>query len=784
MGDDELWTIPPQGPIAPPIREVIPPAPNAPPLSNARVTSVAGRTVTFDATATDADGVAAYEWSFGDLTRTNGASVTHTYLQDGYYQATSWVTDGIGNTTWRLVDVMVGAGAPPPVVGIEAVYPSAAVSGPTAGKLTVTSVGPSDGDLVVRYAVSGSGVNGVDYDTLSGAITLKSGFASESLLVRPRATGAGKTVRVTLLDDAAYATGAARDATVTMFATLPSPPAAPGGVHAGVGDARVVLSWNASAGATSYNLYRATTPGGTGATPFRRGITATTFVDSGLTNGLPYYYKLAAVNAVDESGRSAEVSAVPGGPAATPLGTTTRTAGSTPTAAPTPSLATPTALGATATAAATPTPAPACAASSTLRQIGPNGDYFRHIASDNSIRNSDRQRIRNTGPLTICAAAAYFWNAGPLNGSTLTTGTFHMEIWSDVGGVPGVQLGGDSTRIDAATLPAVQGQAPVQVVTWSDLPQPSGDFWLVMQSDTLSNDHLAWSAARYNPNAYLTGAYNAFKLDTDKGTDFTFTIYTMTAPAVATATPLVTRTATGDPPTVSATPTHIASPTRTRTPSPTPTRTRTPSPTTTRTPSPAPPTPTRTASPLPATGTPGPPIATATPGATCLPSTTLRQTGPNGDYFRHIASDNSIRNSDRQRIRNTGPLTICAASAYFWNAGPLNGSTLTTGTFHMEIWSDVGGVPGVQLGGDSTRIDAATLPAMQGQAPVQVVTWSDLPQPSGDFWLVMQSDTLSNDHLAWSAARYNSNAYLTSAYNAFKLDIDKGTDFTFTIFTR
>jgi hypothetical protein len=77
----------------------------------------------------------------------------------------------------------------------------------------------------------------------------------------------------------------------------------------------VALSWAASAGAASYNVYRATTPGGEGATPYRTGLTATAFTDTGLTNGTTYYYEVTAVNAAGESGRSAEVSATPQVPA-------------------------------------------------------------------------------------------------------------------------------------------------------------------------------------------------------------------------------------------------------------------------------------------------------------------------------------------------------------------------------------------------------------------------------------------------------------------------------------
>jgi ADP-ribosylglycohydrolase len=718
-GDDEVWTIPAQAATVPPILEQIPVGANTPPTLQARIDAQSGRTVTFSATAADADGIAAFEWSFGDLTRAGGASATHTYLQDGYYQVTCYVTDRTGNTSWTRLDVAIGVAATPSVVTMDAVDASASVAGPVAGRLSITRVGPTNADLVVRYALAGTAANGVDYDPLPGQATIKAGFATENVLVRPRSTGAGKTVRLTVLDEPAYRVGTARDGTVTIFATLPSAPAAPSGVRTTASGGGITVAWNASAGATAYNVYRATAAGGEDATPYLRGVTATSILDAAVAVGTTYYYVVTAMNAVDESARSSEASARSGVATPTPRATTT--------------------------------PPPGCVASSTLRQTGTNGDYFRQIASDNSIRVSDRQRLRNTASLTICGVSAYLWNAGPVNGSTVTTGTFHLEVWSDAGGVPGVQLGGDSSPIDAATLPAMQGQAPVQLVVWTaNPPRPSGDFWLVLQSDSLSNDQLAWSAAAFNPSAYADANYDAWKLGVDKHTDFTFTVFTAGG-AAGTATPA---------------PSPLATPTIVRTATTTQTRSATPSATAAR-----------SATPSPRPTTPPPPG--------CIASSTLRQTGTNGDYFRQIASDNSIVASDRQRLRNTVPLTICGVSAYFWSAGLVNGSTLTTGTFHLEVWSDAGGVPGVQLGGDSSPLDAATLPAVQGQAPVQLVVWAaNPPRPSGDFWLVLQSDSLSNDQLAWSAAAFNPSAYADGNYDAWKLAVDKNTDFTFTVYTQ
>jgi fibronectin type 3 domain-containing protein len=75
----------------------------------------------------------------------------------------------------------------------------------------------------------------------------------------------------------------------------------------GVG--QLSLAWAASAGATSYNVYRSTSSGGEGATPYKTGIVSPSFTDTGLVAGATYYYEVTAVNFSGESGRSTEVSA-------------------------------------------------------------------------------------------------------------------------------------------------------------------------------------------------------------------------------------------------------------------------------------------------------------------------------------------------------------------------------------------------------------------------------------------------------------------------------------------
>jgi aryl-phospho-beta-D-glucosidase BglC (GH1 family) len=90
----------------------------------------------------------------------------------------------------------------------------------------------------------------------------------------------------------------------------PTTPSTPTGVVATPGNQQVSLSWSPSTGATSYNIYRSLSSGAQGSTA-NATVAGTSFVDSSLTNGTTYYYRVTAVNSVGESTRSIEVSATP-----------------------------------------------------------------------------------------------------------------------------------------------------------------------------------------------------------------------------------------------------------------------------------------------------------------------------------------------------------------------------------------------------------------------------------------------------------------------------------------
>ena len=120
-------------------------------------------------------------------------------------------------------------------------------------------------------------------------------------------------------------TGETANSAIQASATPTVPPAAPTGLTPTAGDAQVGLLWNPSTGAASYNVKRSTT---SGTEVTITNVTTTTYTDSPLVNGIPYYYVVSAINSTrSESANCPEVSATPVGPPLAPTGLTAFAAG-------------------------------------------------------------------------------------------------------------------------------------------------------------------------------------------------------------------------------------------------------------------------------------------------------------------------------------------------------------------------------------------------------------------------------------------------------------------------
>jgi outer membrane protein assembly factor BamB len=160
-------------------------------------------------------------------------------------------------------------------------------------------VGSSAGNLYALNATNGA----VAWSTSIGAaipapdeqnaVQLSGLAAGQGLLVVP----AGNTI------SAYYAVTAA---------------SVPGGLKATAGNAQVSLSWSPSSGTApiTYNLWRGTATGGE--TLLTSGLSATGYVDNGVTNGTTYYYEVTATNVAGTSGFSGEASATPTATATVP----------------------------------------------------------------------------------------------------------------------------------------------------------------------------------------------------------------------------------------------------------------------------------------------------------------------------------------------------------------------------------------------------------------------------------------------------------------------------------
>ena len=154
------------------------------------------------------------------------------------------------------------------------------------------------GDLTVN-ASSGQGA----IVNFSPTATAESGAALTVTCVPPSGSGfpIGSTpVTCTATDANGNTATATFNVIVQANGFTPSPPDAPVTATPSAGFGFVTLAWDAVPYATSYTIRRASSAGGSYAL-IASGITALTFTDSGLVNGIPLFYQITASNPTGES---------------------------------------------------------------------------------------------------------------------------------------------------------------------------------------------------------------------------------------------------------------------------------------------------------------------------------------------------------------------------------------------------------------------------------------------------------------------------------------------------
>jgi fibronectin type 3 domain-containing protein len=212
--------------------------------------------------------------------------------------------DGSGQSS--LAGIRVGA-------SFAAVTPVALpIIPPAPGGLTATA-GNSQATLAWTTVTGAASYNVYQGTTSGGESTtpVASGITTPSYTATGLTNGTAYYFEIAAVNSAG--TGAvSNEASVTPSGSsgIPSAPV----LTATSGDSTATLSWTASSGATSYNVYQSTTSGAEGTTPIATGVTATTDTLSGLTDAKTYFFKVAAVNSSGASALSNEVAATPAAP--------------------------------------------------------------------------------------------------------------------------------------------------------------------------------------------------------------------------------------------------------------------------------------------------------------------------------------------------------------------------------------------------------------------------------------------------------------------------------------
>ena len=237
---------------------------------------------------TPGTGVASVNVTGGQGTNTVTYTVTITAGFTGTATFTASLTDGVTAPASQPVNILVNPPAPPPApTGLNATVGNAHV------QLNWNAVGGATSYSVKRGTTTGGpysvinspGTNSYDDTTAVNGTT----YFYVVSAIGPGGEGANSS---------------------EVSATPATAPAAPTGLVPNAGVSHAALTWNASAGATSYTVKRGTAPGGPYGTTFP-GLVTTSYDDTTAINGITYYYVVTATNAQGTSPDSNEVTATP-----------------------------------------------------------------------------------------------------------------------------------------------------------------------------------------------------------------------------------------------------------------------------------------------------------------------------------------------------------------------------------------------------------------------------------------------------------------------------------------
>jgi fibronectin type 3 domain-containing protein len=256
-------------------------------------------------TWSSSSGASSYHLKRGTLSGGPYADIA-TAMSPSYTDAT--VTNG---TTYYYVVTAVDPGGESGNSAQASVTPDPSIATPAVPMSLRATAGNAQASLTWS-ASSGASSYHVKRATTSGGPYTQIGAPSSTSYDDTSLTnGTTYYYVVSALDSAGESANSAQVS--AMPVAPPAAPSTPTALSASPGNTQVSLTWSASSGAAGYHVKRATTSGG----PYTQvgAPTATSYIDTSLTNGTTYYYVVSAVYSSAESPDSAQVSATPVAPA-------------------------------------------------------------------------------------------------------------------------------------------------------------------------------------------------------------------------------------------------------------------------------------------------------------------------------------------------------------------------------------------------------------------------------------------------------------------------------------
>lgn len=190
-------------------------------------------------------------------------------------------------------------------VTVDAVAPSALTASAANSAVTLHWTASSNGTSYLVYQATSPGGESMT--------AVESGVTGSSVTI------SGLTNGTTYYFKVAAATPAGLSTPCTEASATPlAPPAAVTGLQAAGGNGVITLAWNAAAGATAYTVYKGTVSGGE--TTVATGVLSNGYLATALTNGVTYYFQVAATNSLYTGPKSMEVAAMAVSPPSAPTG--------------------------------------------------------------------------------------------------------------------------------------------------------------------------------------------------------------------------------------------------------------------------------------------------------------------------------------------------------------------------------------------------------------------------------------------------------------------------------